>query len=71
MREGQMLCPNCGRIATCESVNVGVGLYLRGDFACSCGWELDGPDDHGFLSLEDADARSAPLSAYEGTIPHA
>lgn len=41
MREDQMKCPNCGGIAESDSVDVGVGLYVRGNFACSCGWEID------------------------------
>lgn len=39
-----MKCPMCGGRAECEAVDVGVGLYLRGDYCChACGWDIDGP----------------------------
>jgi len=53
LRSDQMNCPACGGIAECESVDVGVGLVLRGDFACECGWEIDGPEDFGFIEGPD------------------
>lgn len=63
MRADQMICPNCGHIATCESVDVGVSLYLKGDFRCSnCPWELDGPEDFGFLNIDDIP--TLPIEAY-------
>lgn len=37
----QMVCPECWRVATSESVDVGVGLIVRGNFECACGWEYD------------------------------
>lgn len=37
----QMRCPECGGIAESDSVDVGVGLYVRGNFSCICGWEID------------------------------
>lgn len=49
MAPDKMICPTCGRIAESDSVDVGVGLIVRGNFACECGWEIDGPADHGFL----------------------
>lgn len=36
-----MRCPECGGIAESDSVDVGVGLYVRGNFACPCGWEYE------------------------------
>lgn len=33
-----MPCPECGSIAYCESVDVGVGLYIDGEYECRCGW---------------------------------
>lgn len=48
-----MLCPACSGRAECESVDVGVGLYLRGDYHCDCGWEIDGPEDFGFVGMDD------------------
>lgn len=37
----QMICPECGKIAESDSVDVGVGLIVRGNFACECGWEFE------------------------------
>lgn len=37
----QMRCPECGGIATSESVDVGVGLCVRGNYECACGWEYE------------------------------
>ena len=34
-----MTCPECGKRAESDSVDVGVGLYIRGDYSCECGWE--------------------------------
>ena len=40
LRADEMICPECGAIAISESVDVGVGLYAKGDFYCYvCGWE--------------------------------
>jgi lysyl-tRNA synthetase class I len=36
-----MLCPECGKIAYSESVDVGVGLIVEGNFVCECGWESE------------------------------
>jgi len=59
-----MKCPVCGAIAESEAVDVGVGLYIKGDFKCSkCNWELDGPEDFGFIKLEDLEL--VPIEAYE------
>lgn len=41
MRADQMRCSECGEIANSESVDVGVGLYIKGDYTCRCGWEYD------------------------------
>lgn len=47
-------CPACGADAYCESVDVGVGLYVSGDYVCTrCGWESDGPEDFGFLGMDE------------------
>lgn len=58
-----MTCPACGGVAECESVDVGVGLVLRGDFSCECGWVIDGPDDFGFI--EEDEIEFPPVEAYE------
>lgn len=41
LRDDQMICPECGSIAESESVDVGVGLYIRGNYECACGWEYE------------------------------
>lgn len=41
LRDDQMHCPECGDIAESESVDVGVGLYVRGNYECRCGWEYE------------------------------
>lgn len=62
--QDRMECPNCGATAWCESVDVGVGLYLKGDYHCDeCGWEIDGPDDHGFIKPDEVPF--APIDAYK------
>lgn len=36
-----MLCPECGGRAESDAVDVGVGLYIAGNFVCDCGWEYE------------------------------
>ena len=61
-----MTCPACGATAECEAVDVGVGLYLRGDYACSqCDWELDGPNDFGFVGCDDVLPAPVDPAVYE------
>lgn len=48
-----MACPNCGATVEAESVDVGVGLYIRDEWACACGWEMYGPLDFGFIGCDD------------------
>lgn len=36
-----MVCVECGEYACCESVDVGVGFYVDGNYVCRCGWESD------------------------------
>jgi hypothetical protein len=59
-----MPCPACGGIARCESVDVGVGLYCKDDFTCECGWEIDGPNDYGFIEMDEREF--APPEAFDG-----
>lgn len=55
MRQDQMLCPNCGGTAESDSVDIGVGLMVRGNFHCDCGWEIDGPEDFDLvIEMEDS-----------------
>ena len=49
----RMKCPACGDIAESDSVDVGVGVIVRGNFNCACGWEIDGPEDYGFIEMDE------------------
>lgn len=55
MRPDQMICPNCGAIAESDSVDIGVGLQVRGNFHCyACEWSM--PQDlTPFVLIEDDD----------------
>lgn len=53
LRDDQMRCPSCGGIATSDSVDVGVGLYVAGNFSCSCGWELEAEGKLNVVSYDD------------------
>lgn len=35
-----MACPECGGQAESDAVDVGVGLYIAGNYSCECGWEI-------------------------------
>lgn len=60
-----MTCPRCGAQTESMCEDVGVGLYIKGDFYCSaCGWEIDGPEDCGFLTIDDV--QTLPIEAYCG-----
>jgi hypothetical protein len=52
LRQDQMRCPECDRIAESESVDVGVGLIVRGDFICDCGWQAE---TDGIMNIETYD----------------
>lgn len=39
--DDRMDCPECGGNAYSDSVDVGVGIYIAGNFMCACGWESD------------------------------
>lgn len=61
-----MRCPACGATAKCEAVDVGVGLYLRGDYTCSrCDWEINGPGDFGFVGCDDVPPAPVDPAVYE------
>ena len=51
----RMQCPACGGNAYSDSVDVGVGLVVRGNFACACGWEYGAHDDYGFVAMNDVE----------------
>jgi hypothetical protein len=38
---------------------------VRGNFACACGWEIDGPEDFGFVREDELDNVFAPIRSYE------
>lgn len=59
-------CPVCGGVAECESVDVGVGLILNtaAGFMCyDCGWQEGGPDDFGFIDIDERPFVEGPLDA--------
>lgn len=35
-----MACHECGGQAESDAVDVGVGLYITGNYWCDCGWEI-------------------------------
>jgi hypothetical protein len=46
MTPGQMICPQCGGIAESDTVDIGVGVQVRGNFHCEgCDWSVDPPND--------------------------
>lgn len=48
-----MECPECGRTVEAESVDVGVGLYIKDEWACVCGWEMYGRLDFGYVKMDE------------------
>ncbi len=49
-----MACPLCGGRAESEAVDVGVGLYIKGDYTCpDCGWEIGGPMDYPPIGMDE------------------
>lgn len=52
-RPDEMICPECGAIAVSDSVDIGVGIQVRGNFYCeACHWAkptAETPLDLGFL----------------------
>lgn len=58
-----IICPECGSIVEAESVDVGVGLYIKDEWCCDwCGWEMYSANDFGFITMDEVP--SAPLEAY-------
>lgn len=33
-----MRCPECGGVAEAECVDIGVGIYIKDEYECSCGY---------------------------------
>ena len=55
LRPDQMLCPNCGGVAESDSVDIGVGIQVRGNFHVeACDWCADQPSNTD-LGLNDID----------------
>lgn len=55
MRPDEMICPSCGSITVSDSVDIGVGIQVRGNFHCKC-CEWDMPEDPApFALIEDDD----------------
>jgi hypothetical protein len=58
-----MTCPMCGGLAESDCVDVGVGLYIAGNYHCGkCDWDIDGPvqpelkmDERPFAPVESYD----------------
>jgi len=49
---GRRPCPQCGAVAECDLVDIGVGLMERGNWRCEdCGWAEE-PVDLGLLTDE-------------------
>lgn len=48
-----MICPECGGKAYSDSVDVGVGLIVRGNFECECGWEIGADGKTNVAAYED------------------
>jgi len=60
-----MTCPLCGGTAESESVDVGVGLYIKGDYACrNCEWEIFGPLDYPPISMNERPFCPDPLEGF-------
>ena len=57
-----MECPSCGDKAESEAVDVGVGLCIKGDYACRCGWEIFSESDFGFVKMMDREFCPEPLN---------
>lgn len=57
-----MACPRCNNTVEAESVDVGVGLYIKDEWLCDrCGWEMYGPEDFGFIGMDDREFVEGPL----------
>lgn len=41
MGPGEQICPECGAVAYCCTVDIGVGVQERGNWHCdNCGWDV-------------------------------
>lgn len=43
---GEMRCPDCGGVAESDVVDIGVGVQVRGNFRCPCGFAIEPPTEH-------------------------
>lgn len=58
-----MACPQCNNTVEAESVDVGVGLYIKDEWFCDrCGWEMYSANDFGFIAMDEVP--SIPIEAY-------
>lgn len=55
-------CPACGGTAIQDAIDVGVGLIPMGEFECGCGWIENGPDDYGFITMDERPFCPLPLN---------
>lgn len=75
-----MKCPECGGVAEAECVDVGVGLYIKDEYECSCGYNsaADGranvatyddwfPDSHPIAAAQQGSGWICPIN-YDGCM---
>lgn len=51
--DDRMDCPECGGNAYSDSIDVGVGIYIAGNFMCDCGWEYQADGRMNVASYDD------------------
>ena len=56
LRIDEMICPECGGIAVSDSVDIGVGILVRGNFYCAnCGWAMPMEEEpNNIIDLDEA-----------------
>lgn len=67
MPPDRKICPQCGELAECDSVDVGVGLILNteaGFYCGACGWQENSENDFGFVP-ENGEGAFAPIDTFE------
>lgn len=62
-----MPCPECEGTAESDAVDVGVGLYISGNYACNlCGWESDADGKAAVATYDDWFPDQDPEDDYYG-----